>query len=159
MKIRVGTLPQLITVERLAQRCKTLTLKVRRVQGWSQVNNSCTSLVFKITKLERSLKENCSGCDSGDEKIESLERTNLQNLRPEWVLARRKKMVSDAADKSTGYYWFWLRSYFGRLWRLIWVEWLGWEPDCRDLRTENHTCVFNDLINVISRNVFKLGEM
>lgn len=31
MKIRVGTLPQLITVERLAQRCKTLTLKVRRV--------------------------------------------------------------------------------------------------------------------------------
>jgi len=47
--------------------------------------------VFKISKLERSLKENCSGCDSGDEKIESLERTNLQNLRPEWVLAGRKK--------------------------------------------------------------------
>jgi len=40
-------------------------------------------------------------------------------------VSREEKMVSDAADRSRGYYWFWLRSYFGRPWRLIWVEWLG----------------------------------
>jgi hypothetical protein len=36
-----------------------------------------------------------------------------------------------------GHYWFWLRSYFGRPQRVIWDEWLGQEPDCRDLRGEN----------------------
>lgn len=58
-----------------------------------------------------------------------------------------------------GYYWFWLRSYSGGPQREIWAEWLGREPDCRDLKRENQTRVFNVLINGISRDVFKLGEM
>lgn len=61
-----------------------------------------------------SLKENSSGCDSGDEKRGNLEGTNPQNLRPEWVLAGRRKWFQIRLTDLDGYYWFWLRSYFGR---------------------------------------------
>lgn len=116
-------------------------------------------LCLKWPKLEWSLKKSCYRCDSGDKEKQNLGMDKSSEFETRWMLEMKRICLWIKLTSPEWYYWFWLRSCFGRPQSVIWVEWLGQEPNWRDLRGENWNCAFNILINGISRNVFELEKM